>query len=71
MNRSYFVVQLKERETPDLTQFEADKDSLRRTGLNVKQSRVYREWLRHLRRGAQIEYNPALFPPVIETAAEG
>ncbi len=63
VNGVYYVVVLKERETPDLDEFEADKDSLRRYAESVKQNQVFRAWVDNLRSKASIEYNQQLFPP--------
>ena len=63
VNKDFYVVKLKEREAPDLTKFESDKDSLRTQAVQVKRNRVLRDWLQYLRQRARIEYNPALFPP--------
>jgi peptidyl-prolyl cis-trans isomerase D len=62
VGKSYFVVLLKDREIPDVTKFESDKDSLRQQALWAKRTRVYREWLNHLKQVTRIQYSPALFP---------
>jgi peptidyl-prolyl cis-trans isomerase D len=64
VNGSFFVIGLKERETPDLTQFEAEKDSLRNYATSAKERQVFREWVGHLKSKANIEYNQRYFPPV-------
>lgn len=61
VGRSFFVVQLKDRETPDLEKFEADKDKLRDQALWGKRSRVQQSWLKHLREQADVRLNPELF----------
>lgn len=66
VGRSFYVVVLKDRETPDLAKFEADKDSLRENAIWAKRSRLFRDWVAHLRVKAKITYNPSLFPPAGE-----
>ena len=66
VNGSYYVVQLKERETPNLDEFKKQMDDQKGTAITVKQGRVYRDWLEHLKQTASIKYNPALFPPAEE-----
>jgi hypothetical protein len=71
VNRAYFVVALKERETPDLKKFEEEKESLQRSAVAVKQGRVLRSWVSHLRDNAVITYNEQLFPPLVANSPEG
>jgi peptidyl-prolyl cis-trans isomerase D len=71
VGNGYFVVMLKERETPDLKAFDGDKDNLRRTAVTVKQGQVFRAWVQHLRDKASVELNPELFPPEGAERAEG
>lgn len=61
VGRTYYVVVLKEREIPDLAKFESDKASLREQALWSKRSRVFQEWMQHLRQQAEVELNPSLF----------
>ncbi len=63
LNGAFYIVRLKEREVPDLAKFEADLDNHRRTAISVKQGRVFRAWVQHLRDRAKIELNPQIFPP--------
>jgi len=69
VGKAYFVVTLKDRETPDLAKFDGEKDSLRQQALWAKRTRVYREWLTHLKATARIQYSPALVAP--EKEAKG
>ncbi|MEE8408399.1 MAG: SurA N-terminal domain-containing protein [Myxococcota bacterium] len=62
VGRSYYVAILKDREIPDLANFEADKDSLRQTAIWSKRSMLFREWLAHLRKTSNVQYNSQLFP---------
>jgi hypothetical protein len=61
VGQSYFVVQLKVRETPDMTQFEGEKEGLRSQALSTKRSKVFRDWVKFLRTRADIKLNPQLF----------
>jgi len=63
VGRSYFVVQLKDRELPDMGDFDQEKESLRSQALSTKRNRVFRDWLDHLRSKASIKLNPSLFGP--------
>lgn len=68
VGRSFYVVMLKEREIPDMSKFEAEAKSLRNEALWSKRSRVFRDWMNHLRKQADVKLNPALFPA--ETVAQ-
>ncbi|MBN1961053.1 MAG: SurA N-terminal domain-containing protein [Deltaproteobacteria bacterium] len=61
VGKAYYVMVLKDRETPDVTKFESEKDSLREQALWSKRNRVFQEWMQHLRSLARVELNPALF----------
>jgi peptidyl-prolyl cis-trans isomerase D len=63
VGQSYFVVQLKDRELPDMNDFDEEKESLRSQALSTKRNRVFRDWLNHLRSKASIQLNPSLFGP--------
>ncbi len=63
VGQSYFVVQLKERELPDMGDFDQEKESLRSQAISTKRNRVFRDWLDHLRSKASIKLNPSLFGP--------
>ncbi len=63
VGRAYFVVTLKDKETPDKAQFESSKTSLRQSAAGEKRGRIYRDWIEHLRQKARIDYNQQLFPP--------
>ena len=54
------MVLLKEREIPDIAKLDQEKDSLRQQALWAKRTRLYREWLSHLRQTARIQYSPTL-----------
>jgi peptidyl-prolyl cis-trans isomerase D len=58
VGRSYYVVVLKERETPDLAKFDSEKTELRQSAIWEKRSKVLQDWLEHLRANATIELNP-------------
>ena len=62
VGNSYFVVRLKDREVPDLKEFEDQKDSLKEQALSSKRGQIFREWIDHLRSNANVELNPGLFP---------
>lgn len=62
VGRYYFVARLKEREKPDLTQFDDQKDTLRDQALAGKRNEVFRAWVKHLRKKAEITLNPQYFP---------
>ena len=52
-----FIIQLVEREEPDMEKFEndsAERATVRRTLLQTKQTEIYRNWLATLKKGAQI-----------------
>ena len=52
-----YIIQLVEREEPDMEKFEndtAERTSIRRTLLQTKQTEIYRNWLATLKKGAQI-----------------
>ena len=52
-----YIIQLVEREEPDMEKFEndsAERVSIRRTLLQTKQTEIYRNWLASLKKGAQI-----------------
>lgn len=61
VGKAYFVVQLKEREVPDMSEFEEQREDLESQALAVKRNKVYRDWLKHLRSKSNIKYNPAIF----------
>lgn len=61
---SFYVVSLKDRETPDLSKFDASKESLREQAVDVKRNRVLRDWLAYLRNQAKVQMNPALLAPL-------
>jgi len=58
---AFVVVQLKDREYPDVAKFEEQKETQRQQAIWSKRSRVVRDWLGELRRKAKIELSPALF----------
>lgn len=60
VNRAYYVVVLKDRETPDLAKFETEKESLRQQALWTKRTQVFQDWMKHLRTLADVQLNPAL-----------
>ena len=52
-----FIIQLVEREEPDMEKFEndsAERVTIRRSLLQTKQTEIYRNWLAALKKGAQI-----------------
>ena len=52
-----YIIQLVEREEPDMEKFEndaAERAKIRRTLLQAKQTEIYRNWLATLKKGAQI-----------------
>ena len=52
-----YIIQLVEREEPDMEKFEndaAERATIRRTLLQTKQTEIYRNWLATLKKGAQI-----------------
>ena len=52
-----YIIQLVEREEPDMEKFEndeAERAQIRRTLLQAKQTEIYRNWLATLKKGAQI-----------------
>ena len=52
-----YIIQLVEREEPDMEKFEndsAERANIRRTLLQTKQTEIYRNWLAALKKGAQI-----------------
>ena len=52
-----YIIQLIEREEPDMEKFEndsAERAKIRRTLLQAKQTEIYRNWLATLKKGAQI-----------------
>ena len=56
-NNAAYIVQLVEREEPDMEKFEndsAERAKIRRTLLQTKQTEIYRNWLATLKKGAQI-----------------
>jgi peptidyl-prolyl cis-trans isomerase D len=61
INRAYYVVVLKDRELPDLTKFEAEKEQLRQQALWTKRSRVFQDWVKSLRTRADVQLNQGLF----------
>jgi peptidyl-prolyl cis-trans isomerase D len=61
VGRAYYVVALKDRETPDVTKFEAEKDNLRDQALWSKRTEVFQDWMKHLRAQAEVQLNPTLF----------
>ncbi len=61
VGRSRFVVVLDKRETPNLNDFDGQREGLRSQALSQKRARVLRDWVKHLRTRAEIELNPALF----------
>lgn len=61
VGRSFFVVRLKERETPDLAKFEETKESLRDQAVSMKRNQVLEDWVDHLRKEKTVQLNPALF----------
>lgn len=61
VGQSYFVVQLKERELPDMTAFEGEIEEIRAQAVSTKRAQVFRDWLRFLRNRADIKLNPQLF----------
>ncbi len=61
VGRAYYVVVLKDRETPDLAKFESDKETLREQALWNKRRQVYEDWLKQLRGQAKVELNPSVF----------
>ncbi len=63
VGRHYFVVRLGEREIPDLKDFEDQKETLRDQALASKRNDVFKSWVKHLRKNADIVLNPELFPP--------
>jgi len=63
VGRSYFIAVLKERETPNEEKFSEELEDLRQQGIWGKQTKVFRDWLGHLRNKSKIELNPALFEP--------
>ena len=63
MGRSYFIAVLKDRETPNEEKFSEELEDLRQQGVWTKQTKVFRDWLGHLRNKSKIELNPALFEP--------
>ena len=60
IGKSYFVVLLKDRETPDPAKFDSEKDTLRQQALWAKRTKIYREWLGHLKQTTRVQYNPSL-----------
>jgi hypothetical protein len=58
---NFYVVKLKERETPDISVFSTQVESLRETALSAKRTRVFRDWITSLRQRAHVELNPVLF----------
>mgnify|MGYP001559439565 CR=1 FL=1 len=58
---AFVVTVLKERERPDMAQFEQQQDTLRQQAVDTKRARVMRDWVSSLRRKARIELNAALF----------
>jgi peptidyl-prolyl cis-trans isomerase D len=60
VNRAYYVVVLKDRETPDLAKFQTEKESLREQAVWTKRTQVFQDWLKHLRTVADVQLNPAL-----------
>jgi peptidyl-prolyl cis-trans isomerase D len=63
VGRSWFVVILKDRETPDLAKFDGEKENLKREMLQVRGAEIYEAWLENLKKSARIDLNPELFPP--------
>lgn len=61
VGRGYYVVALKDREVPDMTNFDQEKESLREQAAATKKVRILREWLKNQRTQAKVELNPALF----------
>ncbi|MBI5511489.1 MAG: SurA N-terminal domain-containing protein [Deltaproteobacteria bacterium] len=61
VGKAFYVVTLKDRETPDPAKFDSEKESLRQQALWAKRTRLYREWVEHLKQTARIQYNPSLF----------
>jgi peptidyl-prolyl cis-trans isomerase D len=57
---AYYVMALKERETPDMQQFAAAKEELYEQAVDSKRARVLKEWLVFLRNEAKVEINTAL-----------
>ncbi len=56
-DNSAYIIQLVEREAPDMEKFEndsAERAQIRRTLLQTKQTDIYRNWLATLKKGAQI-----------------
>jgi peptidyl-prolyl cis-trans isomerase D len=60
VGRAYFVIVLKERETPDLAKFDAEKDSLRDQAAWQKRRLVFDDWVKQLRAQARIEVNSGI-----------
>ncbi len=70
VGRSYYVVVLKDRETPDLAKFETEKESLRQNAVYEKRGKVLQDWLKHLRASATIEINPDILGTSAKTPAD-
>jgi len=64
----WYVAKLKERETPDMSKFAAEKDSLHESAVWTKRVRVYQDWLDYLRKHSKVELNPELFPADLPNA---
>jgi len=61
VGRAFYVFVLKDRETPDLAKFAADKDTLREQAQFTKRRSVFEAWVKQLRAQAKVELNPSVF----------
>jgi peptidyl-prolyl cis-trans isomerase D len=73
VGEAYYVMRLKERETPDMAQFADARAELYEQALDTKRAHVLKEWLAYLRTQAKVEVNTALVhaPLVPEEEAGG
>ena len=62
VGRSYYVVRLRQRETPDLAKFAAEKEDLKQQMQWTRGSTLLKDWSQKLRDQASVELNSALFP---------
>jgi hypothetical protein len=67
---SYYVVSLKDRETPDMSKFAEDKEVLEEQALSAKRNRVLKDWLTHLQHQANVAVNPLFLQAPMETGGD-
>jgi len=60
VNKRFFAYKLKQRETPDPTSYDTDKERLRTELAMRRQMRVVDDFIKHLRAAAQVDISPGL-----------